>query len=274
MTLAMNRYGTATITAAWLAAAALPAPAQAQFSEAAAAQEADDFGPPLAGMNDDEITEFFTLMSATAEVEAMIAPLIETMLEPGGAVPDWRTSGVDILADLAARDGGAAGNLLRDDDTEVLSISDLSGTHTAPDLPGFTRLRLRAAPPGGANEVAWASFTPGVWMALEMQHTRRGNALCYKGLNGITIHSKTPPTAWDAETAYLMAAMVATFDRVASREFCVVYERDGEAYRSRSFLPDGRSLPQMDAEATVMRIMPAAELSAAIRNTVPVTPAE
>lgn len=163
-------------------------------------------------------------------------------------MPDWRDSGVDILAHLAERPGGVAENLLRDDDSEVLSISDLSGTDNSPDLPGFTRLRLRAPPPGGVNEVAYASFAPGVWMALEMQHTRRGNALCYKGLNGITLHSKAPLTAWDVETAFLMAVMIATFDRVTTREFCVVYDRDGDAYRVRSFLPDGRRLPQMDTQ--------------------------
>lgn len=257
--------------AAVLAAGAPLATAQALSAEttAEAEAEAEDVGPPLTGMNEDQIANVFTLISASAEIEELVAPMIEALLEPGEAAPDWRESGVDILAELAARPGGAAGNLLRDDDTEILSVNDLSGSGNIPDLPGFTSLRLRAAPPGGVNEVAWASFAPGVWMALEMQHSRRGKALCYKGLNGITLHSKAPLTTWSAETVTLTAVMVATFDRVASREFCVVYVREGDAYRVRSFLPDGRRLPQMDAEPTLMRVMPAADLSAFIRDAEP-----
>jgi hypothetical protein len=233
-------------------------------------EEQDNAAPvrPLEGMDEAQLLAFFELMSANAELESLLAPMIETITEPGEAVSGWRESGVDIHAEIGARAGGLAGNLLRDDDTEVLSITDLSATN-APDLTGFTRLRLRAAPPGGANEQSFASFSPGVWLALEMQHTRRGNALCYKGLNGVTLYSEEPLTTWDEDTAYLMAAMVATFDRIAAREFCVVYQREGDAYAARSFLPDGRSLPQMDAQSTLLRIMPAAELSAFMRDAVP-----
>lgn len=272
----MGRFTIGTIAAALLlGAGTLPAAAQDERSPQTAAEAAaEDTAAPFAGMDEDQIIAVFTLISASAEVEELVAPMIETLLEPGEAVPDWRDRGVDILAELAAREGGAAANLLRDDDREVLSVNDFSGTGNSLDLPGFTRLRLRAAPPGGVNEVAYASFAPGVWMALEMQHTRRGNGLCYKGLNGIVLHSKTPLTAWDAETVYLMAVMVATFDRVAAREFCVVYDREGDAYRARSFLPDGRNLPQLDADSTLLRIMPAADLSAFIRDAVPTAPAE
>jgi hypothetical protein len=260
--------------AAWLAAGALPAAAQAPAVQAEAEAEATDSGPPLAGLDEEQIIAFFMLISANAEIEELVAPMIETMFEPGEAVPDWRESGVDILGQLAARPGGAVGNLLRDDDTEVLSVNDLSGTGRTPDLPGFTRLRLRAAPPGGANEVVWASFSPGVWMAVEMQYHQRGNALCYKGLNGVTLHSKTALTTWDIETTYLTAVMIATFDRVAAREICTVYEAEGDAYRARSFLPDGRRLPQIDTQSTLMRIMPAAQLSTFMQTATPSLPAE
>lgn len=261
-------------------AVAVPLQAEAQASAAisekqsASEQTATDTGPvrPLEGMDEAQILAFFELISATDEFEALLAPAIATMLEPGEAVPGWRGSGVDILAELGARDGGVAGNLLRDDDTEVLSITDLSGTG-APDLPGFTRMQLRAAPPGGTSQTVYASFTPGVWMVLEMRPRQRGDAFCYIGLNGVTLYSREPLSAWDEETTYLVAAMVATFDRVAAREVCVVYERQGNAFAARSYLPDGRSLPQLDAESTLVRIMPANGLSAFMRDAVPALPA-
>ncbi len=260
-----------------LVAVAVPLQAAAQapaaISDEPSASEAAATGPdrPLAGMDEAQIVAFFDLMSATDELEALLAPAIATMLEPGEAVPGWRESGVDILAELGARDGGVAGNLLRDDDTAVLSVTDFSG-NAAPDLPGFTSVRLRAAPPGGASQTVYASFESGVWMVLEMQPIRRGNAFCYTGLNGVTLYSREPLSAWDEGTTYLMAAMVATFDRVADREVCVVYQREGNAFASRSYLPDGRSLPYLDAESTLVRVMPAAGLSAFIRDAVPALP--
>lgn len=269
----------------WLGAlglAAVTVPLQAEVQapvancdkQSANEEAATDTDPvrPLEGMDAAQILAFFDLISATDEFEALLARAIATMLEPGEAVPGWRESGVDILAELGARDGGVAGNLLRDDDTEVLSITDLSGTVT-PDLSGFTRVRLRAAPPGGASQTVYASFAPGVWMVLEMQPGRRGNAFCYTGLNGITLYSREPLSAWDEETTYLMAGMVATFDRVAAREVCVVYQREGNAFAARSYLPDGRSLPQINAESTLLRIMPANGLSAFMRDAVPALPA-
>lgn len=237
------------------------------------AAEATQGSPPLAGFSTEEIGAFFTLLSASAELDEVIAPIIDSLLEPGETVPDWQKSGIDIRAEIGAREGGLAGNLLHDLDGEVPSVTDLSGA-AAPSLPGFTSLRVRAAPPGGANEKSFATFAPGIWLATESQHTRRGNAFCYKGLNGISIYSREPLTTWDEETTYLTAVMVATFDRIAAREFCVTYHREGDGFAARSFLPDGRRLPQMDAEGTLSRIMPAAELSAFIRDTVPAVPSE
>ena len=266
---------------AWLIAGALTlaasaAPLSAQDADTSAngnSAEATGDSRPLAGFNEEQISAFFTLVSAGAELDAVIAPIIVSLLEPGEPVSDWQISGVDIHAEIGAREGGLAGNLLRDLDGDVPSVTDLSGS-AAPDLPGFTGQRVRAAPPGGVNEKSFATFAPGIWLATESQHIRRGNALCYKGLNGISIYSREPLTAWDEESVYLMAIMVATFDRIAAREFCLVYEREGDAFAARSFLPDGRRLPQMDAQAAVSRVMPAAELSAFIRDTVPTAPAE
>ena len=51
-------------------------------------------------------------------------------------------------------------------------------------------------------------------------------------------------------------------------------ERAGEGYRPRSFLPDGRTLPGLDAMPTILRIMPASELEDFIRNSVATLMAE
>ena len=46
---------------------------------------------------------------------------------------------------------------------------------------------------------------------------------------------------------------------------CTRYDADGAAYRLRAFLPDGRSLPQLDDVGERLRIVPAAPLESLLR---------
>lgn len=235
--------------------------------------DAVDESRPLAGMDTDEVAAFFMLVAASPELDAELAPVIEQLLEPGEVVSDWRESGIDLLAELAARDGGLAASLLRDEDAEVLSVTDLSGK-AAPDLAGFAPLALRASPPGGIDERVFMSFAPGIWLEVATQRKMRGTAMCYGGLFGLTLHSKRPVTEQTMDELFPTIIAVSMIDRLGSREFCLVYERVGDAYRARSFLPDGRSLPKLDADSTLLRVMPAAELSAYLRDTVPTAPTD
>jgi hypothetical protein len=228
---------------------------------------------PLAGMTPEQVAAFFTLVASDPDIEAELAPMTEELFQPGEPTPGWREAGIDMLAELGAREGGLSSNLLRDEDTEVLSVTDLSGT-AAPDLSGFSPLVLRAPPPGRIDERAFASFTPGVWLEMTAQRTMRGTAMCYGGMTGLTLHSKVPVTEQTMDELLPTILFVSAVDRIGSREFCIFYERAGDAYRTRTVLPDGRSLPQQDVDATVLRIMPASALSAFIRDSVPVVPEE
>ncbi|KPQ33980.1 MAG: hypothetical protein HLUCCX21_01600, partial [Porphyrobacter sp. HL-46] len=233
-------------------------------AEAAITKDTSDTRP-LAGLKDDEIAQFFTLISASAEIEAELSPLIEMMFEPGKVESGWQDSGIDILAEIGAMEGGLKASLLRDADTEVLSVTDLLGA-ASPDLTGFTSLKLRAAPPGAVNERTFVSFEPGLWMELASQRTTRGQALCYKGLIGMVLHSEQPPAQWGEDEVAMIGVLVAMTDRIAAREVCLVYDRKGEAFSTRSFLPDGRPLPNVDADSSPLTIMPASALSAFIRE--------
>lgn len=153
------------------------------------------------------------------------------------------------------------------------TVTDLSGT-AAPDLSGFSRLVLRADPPGGTNERGLTSFAPGAWLELAGRRTQRGKALCDAGMSGLTFYSTVPVTEKTAAELFPTIVVVSLIDRLASREFCIVYERAGEGYRPRSFLPEGRTLPGLDAMPTILRIMPASELEDFIRNSVATLMAE
>jgi hypothetical protein len=259
---------------AWIIAVALvcgvwPIPASAQEMDTSTedATTTDDT-PPLAGFDAEQMAAFFTLVSASADLDAELTPMIDEMFTPGEAEPDWRDNGIDILAELGQLEGGLGANLLRDDDEEVLSVTDLSGK-AMPDLSGFFSLVLRAPPPEGVDERVFASFAPGMWLQADAKHNLRDNAVCYSGLTGLTLHSKRPLGNLTMDELIVPILFVSLMDRVAGREFCLVYERDGDAFRTRSFLPDGRALPAIDAESTLLRIMPTSALSAFVRDSVP-----
>jgi hypothetical protein len=255
-----------------LALCSAPLCAQEEEAENAPADEADN-SRPLAGLDAERVAVFFTLLAASAELDAELSPLIEQLLEPGEPVPGWRESGIDILAELGALADGGPAKLLRDEDTEVLAVTDLSGK-AVPDLAGFTSLALRPSPPGGIDERVFTSFSPGVWLEVASQRRIRGTAMCTGGLLGLTLHSQRPVTEQTMDELLPTIIAVSMVDRLASREVCLVYERSGDGYRSRSFLPDGRSLPQLDADLTLLRPMPAADLSAYIRTAVPTAATE
>lgn len=251
-------------TIAALAMLSTPLTAKDRVPEAPVIEIGDD-ERPLAGFDPQQVAAYFTLVATSPENDAQLSPIIEELFEPGEPMPGWRELGVDILAELAAREGGLAGNLLRDEDKEVPTVTDLSGT-AAPDLSGFSRLVLRADPPGGVNERTFTSFTPGMWLEISAQRRLRGTAHCYTGLTGLTLYSRVPVTEQSMGELVTTIVAVSLIDRLASREFCIVYERAGEGYRTHSFLPDGRSLPALDAEPSGMQIMPASALEDFIRN--------
>ena len=253
-------------TIAALALLSAPLAAKDPVPEAPVIEIGDD-ERPLAGFDPEQVAAYFTLIATSPEVDAQLAPMIDEVFEPGEPVPGWRELGVDILAELGARGGGLEGNLLRDEDEAAPTVADLYGT-AAPELSGFSRLVLRADPPSGVNERTFTTFTPGMWLEISAQHRLRGTAHCYTGLSGLTLHSRVPVTEQSMGELVTTIVAVSLNDRLASREFCTVYERAGEGYRTRTFLPDGRSLPELDAEPNSLRIMPAGELESFIENSI------
>ena len=278
----MGAGALALVLAGWGVLGSMPAAAQDTGStkgdlalSQAEAADPQDPSPvyPFAGMDDAMIVRIIDQLADSRDMRDLIAPALAEMLEAGPAEPDWDAKGVDIIAEIGALKGGLAGNLLRDDDTEVLSVTDLSGS-VMPDLTGFHTLRVRS-PLVGANERVFTSFFPGVWVVFDLKRTVRGKASCSSGDVGTTIISRTPLATWTEDTAYGTIAILATFAQLADSEFCVTYEREGDAYVLHSFLPDGRRLVNLDAgPQTLVRVMPAAGLSTFLREAVPTPPAE
>jgi hypothetical protein len=227
--------------------------------------ELGDDERPLAGWDPQHVVAYFTQVATSPEVDAQLAPMIEEVFELGEPVPGWNELGIDVLSELDRREGGLAGNLLRDGDN-LPKVTDLSGT-VAPDLSGFSMLVLRADPPGGVNERSFLGFTPGMWLEIAAQRRLRGTAHCYTGLVGLTLHSRQPITELSMGDLLTAIIGVSLNERLASRDYCIAYERAGDGYRTRAFLPDGRSLPQLDSPGK-LSIMPSSEFESYIETSV------
>ncbi len=217
-------------------------------------------------MSADEFIAFFTLFSENDEMAQAFRTATEPMLEKGKRIENWREQGIDILGHLAAREGGLKGNLLRDLDREVLSVIDLSG-QLRPELEGFDSYALRPEPVGLVAERTFIGFLPGIWFELAVQRNRQGNALCYGGYFGVTLHTRTDYRRWSEDQLIGIASFFAIADQLASLEVCSIYSLDEEGhYVTRTVLPDGTDLPAMNGQADASVVMPAAQIEDFLRT--------
>ena len=210
----------------------------------------------------DQLIQFFTLMSDDDSLQETLAPLLEASMQAGEPIDNWTSLGVDLLADLDAREGGARAWYLQGTDQEVLSVLDLSG-EAAPDLSNFQSYALRPEPVGLVAERVFLSFLPGIWFEIAAQRTQRGNALCYSGYFGVNLHTRRPYQEWTEDELIWAGTLFSLVDQMSSFNLCLIYERTNDGrYLTRGFTHDGRSLPVLDAEATPVLIMPASDLDA------------
>lgn len=219
-----------------------------------------------ANMTPNQLIVFFTMFSASEEMDAAIGPAIDQLMAPGEEVTDWQTRGVDMLAELNALEGGASDHLLQDTDREILAVTDLTGT-VQPDLSGFESYALRPDPVGLVAERAFTSFFRGIWFEAASQRVQRGNAFCYSGYSGITLHTARPYTEWSEEELLTTASVFAMVDRLASREFCAVYTKKSDgSYAYQAVLPDGRELALMNSAKTTEVVIKREALDAFLRS--------
>ncbi len=198
------------------------------------------------GLTADQFIQFFTLFSANDDITPIVDPMFAQMLEPGPQVDGWQSTGINIVEEFEALDGGLRDNLIFEGGELMTSVVDLSGEAT-PDLSHFLSYALRPEIPFETGERAFLKFTQDVWFETFGQRENRDNALCYSGYVGITLHSKTPYTEWSEDELLTNAMIFAVADRLANLELCVVYDRkDDDTYSYKAYLPDGRTLPALN----------------------------
>lgn len=213
----------------------------------------------------EELVEFLRAYRSDPVISDIVEQEIAKLTQPGEAVPGWQESGVDILAILAAKDGGIAGNILHERSDDLHAFTDFSGS-LRPKPSGYTSYVLEPIPEGSGSNIEerfFADVAPGLWIEISQARSQLGNALCYSGLYELTLHSARPHTEWTEDDLFMFASIFGAVEQLAAEEMCIVYDRDDSgAVTSMVFTPDGRAIDGLNADPIVGQIVPAKELQA------------
>lgn len=222
--------------------------------------------PFAAGAADKPRTPTADLAPPEEVVRLVDAAMAELLAPGGGGVANWEKQGVDLVGRIAAAPGG-----IDQTATIVETAGDRAVDHygkgVLPTLVGVEPfVDLPARPSSG--EIVWQSVSElgdGLWLRTSARLTRRGNAVCGRGWETLTILAPTgSPLSEDMRMAVMVVRLMA--ERIADIELCTIaFERPDGSLVERSFLADGRPLPKMDEQAKPIRIRPLADAAAILK---------
>jgi hypothetical protein len=187
------------------------------------------------------------------------------LFAPGPPVEGWNQGGADPDSDLRAAGADSHFFLLRSDDgPSVVLLTGRSIAALAPeewriaDSYGSSAVRL-------ANPfVQFMAITPRYVLAVRANSRRVASVDCADPVANAILYERpdAPESPRDVDVPiWFRLALLAAEDQVV----CSRYDPVGEGYRIRAFLPDGRSLPQLDDDSERVTIVPAAPLETLLR---------
>jgi hypothetical protein len=201
-----------------------------------------------------------------AMLRQTVATMRESMYGPGPAVAGWNVGGAD--PDSQARAAGAETHWLHltggDEGPSVVML-------TRRGIADFAPATWRIADSYGTGAAAidnpfvqFAYLTPRYVLAVRAGGRRVGTADCSDPISHAILYevpgAAESPADEDMPLVFRIAILAGE-----NQVVCTRYDRDGAAYRLRAFLPDGRSLPQLDDEGERLRVVPAAPLESLLR---------
>ncbi len=191
-----------------------------------------------------------------------VASMRRHMFAPGPAVLGWDEGGGDPDAEL--RSAGAERHYFRLNSDEGPSVVML----TRRPIGDFAPAEWRIVDSYGSSRtelanpfVQFTSLTPRYVIAARANSRRVASVDCSDPVENAILYEVPGATdsSDDEEIPFFFRiGLLAAEGQVV----CSRYDRDGEGYRVRAFLPDGRSLPQLDDPGERLTILPAAPLDA------------
>lgn len=184
-----------------------------------------------------------------------------TMLRTGERVEGWDQGGANPDADLRAAGADTHYFLNRGSDgASVGIITNRAITEFAPerwrivDSYGSSAVRLPGA------QLDFIALSPRYAIATRTQYRRRGGVDCTEGITNALLYEVPGAEARpNDETVPILFRLLML--ALEGQEICVRSEGDRESgYRSRTFLPDGRPLPELSDAEDLTTIVPAAPI--------------
>jgi hypothetical protein len=193
------------------------------------------------------------------EFRDAIAELRALMLRPGERVEGWDRGGANPDADLRARGADSHYFLSRGRDGTSVHIL------TSRPIADFASAAWRPVDSYGAASAELSSpqldffaLSARYVMATRSQFHRVRDVDCQDNLSHALLYEVpgAPESPGDEELPILFRMTILALE---DQRICVRTDGDAErGYRSRMFLPDGRSLPELDDPGGLMTIVPAA----------------
>lgn len=208
-------------------------------------------------------TETHPVDDVRAVVEAALNQFEVKAMAPGPAEPGWSEAGTDLHALVDSRPGGRAANFLLQEDKDgsrsVMILSPSSPLGLVPDTwsPIADIGDIESAASGTDFYIG---HLEGPYYAVLRGSSRQvGKAYCSSGPVTARLYRRPEPADADELAPEIMELLFgAVVRRLEKYEVCTRYDADGDGYRSRSFLPDGRSLPGLEESEERVTVVPAA----------------
>lgn len=183
------------------------------------------------------------------------------LLAPGPKEEGWNKGGVDIVKVIEAAPGGAKENYLLEIDKDgdpsvtIIGAADFEST-----VPKSWKAKLHAGSskvPAVTDSLTISALDERYFLAGWESRKIVGDASCSGAIGGYLYESADPnaKSEMPPEIVPIIFHRAATvFEKI---QVCVRYDREGDGFRVRHFLQDGRSLPNLDAMAGITKIVKA-----------------
>jgi len=226
--------------------------------------------PIAAAAPDTELQQVPDEQDTIAELRALVAQLRSDMLRPGERVEGWDRGGANPDADLRARGADSHYFLTRGrDGTSVGILTDRPIADFAPPQWRAVDSYGSATASLPSPQVDFSAFSARYVMGSRSQFRRVRDVDCQDNLSHAILYEVpgAPATPGDEDVPMMFRLMILALE---DQEICV--RTDGDAargYRGRFFLPDGRSLPELDDPSALSTIVPAAPVDTLIEPPTP-----
>jgi hypothetical protein len=196
-----------------------------------------------------------------AELQALVDQSRAYMMRPGERVAGWDRGGANPDADLRALGADSHYMLNRDPDGDsVTIISTRPIRDFAPASWRVVDSYGDAATPLPGPQLDFEAMSARYVVATRTQYRRRGDVDCTSGItNALLFERPGAPASADDDLVPLGFRILLL--AAEGQELCVRSDGDvAHGYTQRTFLPDGRLLPELSRDQGVSVIVAAAPL--------------